>query len=157
MGGFEGVDIKCLGRDGINDLAKGDAVDAGFLERLLGGNRTWCPSCVVILDAEASVKAAGPDSLATGGQKSYAPRVSSGRIPADGVCLLKEDNVLLVVEQTRHKDAVGQTHIKHTLMIVDVSHVVAIEFPHIQHLDILGVPPPPEIRETEFKPGTLVG
>ena len=55
-------------------------MDAAFLERLLGGNRSWSGACVVILDAEASVKTPGPDSIATGGQKSYAPRVSSGRL-----------------------------------------------------------------------------
>lgn len=132
-------------------------MDAAFLERLLGGSRTWSTACVVILDADASVKAPGPDSIATGGVKTYAPRVSSGRLVADTVCLLREENVLLVVEQIRHKDAVGEIHIKQTLTVVDVHHVVALEFDHTNPLESLGVPPPPAHRDTEYRPGTLVG
>lgn len=132
-------------------------MDAAFLERLLGGNRTWANACVVILDADASVKAPGPDSIATGGIKTYAPRVSSGRLLADNVCLLKDENVLLVIEQVRHKDAVGESHVKQTLTVVDVAHVVALEFDHSSALKALDVGPPPQIRETEYRPGTLVG
>ena len=42
----------------------GRTVDAGFLERLLGGSRVWAGPCTVILDAEAAVKTPGPDSIA---------------------------------------------------------------------------------------------
>jgi len=132
-------------------------VDAGFLERLLGGNRKWSNTCVVIIEAEASVKTPGPDSISTGGMKTYAPRVSSGRLPADTVCLMKEEGVLLAVEQIRSKDAVGQSHLKQTLMVVDVKHVVAIEFDSIDVLQSLDIAPPPEIRAGDYRPGTLVG
>ncbi len=132
-------------------------MDAGFLERLLGGNRAWSGPCTVILDAEASVKSPGPDTIATGGIKSYAPRVSSGRLTADAVCLLKDDNVLLAVEQLRHRDTMGQSHLKQTLTVVDVGHVVGVEYDHADALEALGVVAPPPVRESEYRPGTLVG
>jgi hypothetical protein len=132
-------------------------VDAGFLEHLLGGSRTWSGPCVVILDADAAVRTPGPDSIVTGGQKSYAPRVSTGRLSADAVLLLKEEGVLLVVEQLRVKDHIGQTQLKQTLCVADAAHVVGIEYDHVGVLKVLGVPPPPPVRENEYRPGTLVG
>jgi hypothetical protein len=132
-------------------------VDAGFLERLLGGNRTWSGPCTVIVDAEAAVRTPGPDSIVAGGQKSYAPRVSTGRLIADAALLLKDEKVLLTVEQVRLKDNTGQTHVKRTLTIVDVAHVVGVEFDHVGALKVLGVGDPPPIRDTEYRPGTLVG
>src|SRR5262245_26288718 len=106
-------------------------MDAGFLERLLGGSRVWTNSCVVIIDSASNVDVSGPDSIVTGGQKLYAPRVPTGRLVADSVMLLKEERVLLVVEQHRLKDGTGQSHVKQRLTIVDASHVVGVEFTHI--------------------------
>ena len=45
-------------------------MDAGFLERLLGGSRSWAGSCVVLMDSASNMDVAGPDSIVTGGQKS---------------------------------------------------------------------------------------
>jgi len=132
-------------------------VDAGFLERLLGGSRAWTGPCTVILDAEAAVSTPGPDSIVTGGQKSYAPRVSSGRLTADTTFLLKEEGVLLAVEEVRFKDATGQSRVKKTLAVVDVRHIVGLEFDGLRQLKVLGVAEPPVVKETEYRPGTLVG
>jgi hypothetical protein len=132
-------------------------VDAGFLERLLGGSRTWSGPCTVILDADAAVSTPGPDTLITGGQKSYAPRVASGRMNADSVLLLKDERVLLATEEVRFKDATGQSRVKRTLAVVDVAHIIGLEFGNLAHLKLLGVGPPPELKEMEYRPSTLVG
>ena len=132
-------------------------MDAGFLERLLGGSRTWSGPCTVILDADAAVSTPGPDTLITGGQKSYAPRVASGRMNADSVLLLKDERVLLATEEVRFKDATGQSRVKRTLAVVDVAHIIGLEFGNLAHLKLLGVGPPPELKEMEYRPSTLVG
>ena len=128
-----------------------------FLERLLGGSRIWTGPCVVITDADATVLNPGADSIMTGGQKNYAPRVATGRLLADSVLLLPEERVLLRVDQVRVKDHLGQGVIKQTLTILDLAHVVGIEFDHVGPLRALGVPAPPPSREAEYRPGTLVG
>lgn len=132
-------------------------MDAGFLERLLGGNRTWSGSCTVILDADAAVSTPGPDSIVTGGQKSYAPRVSCGRMTADTVFLMRDEGVLLAVEEVRFKDATGQSRVKKTLAVLDVKHIVGLEFGNMSQLKVLGVPEPPVCKETEYRASTLVG
>ncbi len=132
-------------------------MDAGLLERLLGGNRVWSGPCSVIVDAQAVVKTPGPDSIVTGGMKSYAPRVTTGRLVADSACLLREENAVLVVEQSKFKDASGVAHIKQQLTIVDVKHVVGLAFENIVALKLLGVEDPPVIDERDYRPGTLVG
>jgi hypothetical protein len=132
-------------------------VDAGFLERLLGGNRIWSGPCTVILDADAAVNTPGPDSIITGGQKSYAPRVSCGRMNADAVFLLKDEQVLLSVEEVRFKDATGQSRVKRTLAVLDLRHIVGVEFGNLHPLKALGVDEPPPIKELEYRPTTLVG
>jgi hypothetical protein len=132
-------------------------VDAGFLERLVGESRTWSGPCVVILDAAAAINTPGPDSIVVGGQKSYAPRVPTGRLAADAVMLLKEEEILLVVEQRNHKDNTGQTRVKRTLTVVDTMRVVGVEFENIAALNRLDVPEPPAVNESEYRPGMLVG
>ena len=132
-------------------------MDAGFVERLLGGSRVWTGPCVVILDAAAAVEVPGPDSIVTGGLKQFAPRVPTGRLAADAVMLLKDEEVVVAVEQHRHKDQTGQTHVKQRLTIVDVLRVVGVEFDHTDALKRLGVGPPPAVRENEYRHGTLVG
>lgn len=132
-------------------------MDAGFLERLLGPSHIWAGPCVVILDAAAAINTPGPDSVVAGGMKSYAPRVPTGRLCADAVMLLKEEEVLLVVEQRHHKDSTGQSHVKRTLTVVDALRVVGVEFENINPLKQLGLGEPPSVRETEYRPGMLVG
>ena len=132
-------------------------MDAAFLDRLLGGSRRWAGPCTVVLDAAASVKTPGPDSIVAGGQRSYAPRVSSGRLNADAVLLLREEGVLVILEQLRVKDNVGVSHTKQTLAVVDVAHVVGLEYDHVGVLKALNLPDPPPPRDTTYRPETLVG
>ncbi len=132
-------------------------MDAGFLERLLGGSRLWTGPCVVILDAAFNVDSTGPDSIVTGGQKAYAPRVPTGRLEADTVLLLKDEGVILAIEQHHQKDGMGQMRVKQRLTVVDVRHVVGFEFDGAEPLAVLGVGAPPPVRDSEYRPGTLVG
>jgi hypothetical protein len=83
--------------------------------------------------------------------------VSSGRLTADTVFLLKDEGVLLAVEEVRFKDATGQSRVKKTLAVVDVRHIVGLEFDGLRQLKVLGVSEPPVVKETEYRPGTLVG
>lgn len=132
-------------------------MDAGLLETLFGGDRTWSSPCVVILDAEATVKTPGPDTIVSGGLKSYAPRYSTGRIEADACCLLRDQSAVLVIQQLPYKDSTGQTAVKQTLTIVNVAHVVGVEYTHLKALDTLGIPVPLMAEGHEYRPGTLVG
>jgi hypothetical protein len=132
-------------------------MNAGLLQQLLGGNRTWSPPCVVILDAEAAVKTPGPDTIMSGGLKNYAPRYSTGRIDADSCCLLREESALLVIQQQAFKDSTGETCLKQTLTIVDLEHVVGLEYNHFRPLEAIGIPAPLLAEGHEYRPGTLVG
>jgi hypothetical protein len=132
-------------------------MDAGLVERLLGGDRRWAGRCVLVLTADASVRAAGPDSMMSGGLKSYAPRQASGRVEADAVCLMKEWQAIAVLEQHVHRDGTGTEHIRQTLLIADLSQVAAIEFPHAAPLRALGLSAPPLDDDGEYRPGALVG
>ena len=71
--------------------------------------------------------------------------------------LLKEEGILLAIEQHRHKDDTGRTHVKQVLGVIDTSHIVGVEFDHLEPLTTLGVSEPPPIRDAEYRPGTLVG
>ena len=131
-------------------------MDAGLMERLLGG-KGWSGPCVVVLDADASLKAPGPDTILGGGIKSYAPRYASGRIDADACMLLKVENALLIVQQVSHKDGTGMEYVRQTLTVADIARVAALEFAHLGPLKALGVPVPHIDTEGEYRPGTLVG
>ena len=95
--------------------------------------------------------------MITGGQKVYAPRVATGRLSADAALFLRDEKVLLTVEEVRFKDATGQNRVKRTLAVVDIAHVVGLEFDHLKLLRTLDVPEPPEVRETEYRASTMVG
>ena len=132
-------------------------MDAGLLETLLGGDRTWSPPCVVILDAEAAVKTPGPDTIVSGGQKNYAPRYSTGRIDADTCSLLRDQSALVILQQVPYKDSTGLTAVRQTLSVVDTRHVVGLEYANLKALDRLGLPDPAVVEGHEYRPGTLVG
>jgi hypothetical protein len=136
---------------------RGWVVDAGLLEKLLGGNRGWSPACTVVFDGDAAVKTPGPDNIMSGGMKSYAPRYATGRIEADSCYLLKEHSAMIVVQQAKYRDATGAEHIRQTMLVADIGHVMGIEFSQFTALQTLGVPQPPAVREGEYRPGTLVG
>jgi hypothetical protein len=131
-------------------------MDIGLLGRLMGEGR-WTGPCVVVLDADASLKAPGPDTIMGGGIKQYAPRYSSGRIEADAAYLLTDANALLLVQQQVFKDATGLEYVRQTLTVADVPRVAAVEFAHLGALKALGVPAPRIETDGEYRAGTLVG
>lgn len=132
-------------------------MNAGLLEKLLGGDRVWSGACVVILDADAEVQAAGPDSIGGGGSKAYAPRYGTGRIDADACCLLRDLNALLIVDETRNKDQTGAEVVRQKMLAVDVGHVAGLEFKTLHPLRALGVPAPKIVHDVGYRPGMLVG
>jgi hypothetical protein len=117
-------------------------MDAALLKRLFGTQAAWQGPCVVVLDAAAAVQTAGADAVAQGGQKIFAPRLVSGRLPADAVCLLADHSALLVVMQQKVRSQTGEESIKQSLIVADITHVVAVEFPDTTALAGLGLTPP---------------
>lgn len=117
-------------------------MDSSLLAMLFGTDGRWSGPCIVILDADANVEATGSDSIVQGGIKSYAPRLITGRVTADNVRLLPDRSALLLVHRHVIKKNTGDDLIRHTLLVVDVSHVAAIEFESLEVLAALGVPPP---------------
>jgi hypothetical protein len=132
-------------------------VDAALLKSLFGPAPAWSRPCVVVVDAEASVRPAGQDSLLTGGAKTYAPRVTSGRIDADAVCFHSDVNALLVVQRVWTRTHDGQDKVQHTLIVVDAKHVAAVEFNGLGQLEMLRIPPPPVPDKMNYAPSTMVG
>ncbi|MFN4260250.1 MAG: hypothetical protein ACK4RK_13215 [Gemmataceae bacterium] len=117
-------------------------MDLNLLGKLFGADQQWQGPCTVILDANATVESVGLDSIAHAGAKVYAPRLISGRINADAVCLVQEHTVLLMIQQQRFRTASGEETIKQSLIVADIGHVVGIEFPDTALLATLGLLPP---------------
>jgi hypothetical protein len=119
-------------------------MNAKLLSKYFGADRQWRGPCVVIVTAQATIQASGSDSILHGGAKSYAPRLISSRVAADSACLLAEEQVLLLVQASRIRQATGEDLTQRTLLVVDLAHVVAIEFPDVDPLAAFGVRPPPD-------------
>lgn len=117
-------------------------MNAQVLAKLFGTDGRWGRGCTVILDADANVQNIGSDAIVTGGVKSFAPRLITGRVVADAVKLLPELSTLLLVQRTVIRQQTGDDLLKQTLVIVDLDHVVAVEFPDLAALDRLGVAAP---------------
>jgi hypothetical protein len=132
-------------------------MDIGLLAKFFGKDKSWQGACTVILDAEASVQAVGGDSLLIGGVKNYAPRLLSGRIVADAVCLLPDHSALLVFQQSYVRQQTGEEVVKQTLLAIDAGHVVAVEFTDLDALERLGVAEPVVHSDGSYPPGALVG
>jgi hypothetical protein len=132
-------------------------VDAGLLKKLFGPSPAWHGPCIVLVDAESSVNTTGPDSIVAGGVKSYAPRVTSGRVSADALCFHPEHNVLLVIHRVRTRQNTGEDLIHQSLIVLDVNHVVGVEFESTDRLAALGLKPPPLPDKPHYTAGMLVG
>lgn len=132
-------------------------MDSGLLKKLFGNTPTWHGPCVVLVDGSTSVRTSGPDSIVAGGTKSYAPRITSGRVAADAVCYHAEHNALLVVQRVKTKQNTGEDVLVQTLIVVDVAHLVGVEFESINRLTSLGLPEPPMPDKPHYAAGTLVG
>ena len=135
----------------------GDSVDRTLLVKLFGSQTRWQGPCTVILDSNASERSAGPDSIAGGGAKVYAPRISTGRIAADAICLLAEHSALLVFQRTIQRTHTGEEKVQEYLMVLDIAHVAGVEFEDLSMLGALGVSAPAVPARTTFAPGVLVG
>ena len=132
-------------------------MDSALLKKLFGTPPAWGGSCVILVDAETSVKQTGTDSIVTGGVKSYAPRVTSGRVAADAVCYHPEHNALFVIQRLRSKQTTGEDVTQQTLVVVDINHVVGVEFESTEQLAALGLKAPPLPDKPRYTPGMLVG
>jgi hypothetical protein len=117
-------------------------MDASLLSMLFGTSKPWHGPCTVIVDAEASVQTIGTDSIVQGGTKLFAPRLITGRVSADAVRLLPNNNALLLVRKLVIRQHTGEDIINHQLIIVDTAHVVAVEFSDLNPLTALRVDPP---------------
>lgn len=132
-------------------------MDSGLLKKLFAPAATWHGPCVVLVDADTSVKTTGPDSIVAGGAKSYAPRITSGRVPADAVCYHSDHNALLVVQRIRARQHTGEDIVQQTLVVIDVTHVVGVEFDSVDQLAALGLSAPPIPDKPHYTAGMLVG
>jgi hypothetical protein len=132
-------------------------MDSGLLKKLFGPSNHWHGSCVVMVDAETSVRTTGPDSIVAGGAKSYAPRITSGRVVADNVAYHAEHNALLVVQRAKVRQHTGEDVLQQTLTVIDVAHVVGLEFDGLNRLESLGLAAPPMPDKPLYAAGTLVG
>jgi hypothetical protein len=132
-------------------------MDSGLLKKLFGNASSWHGSCVVLVEAETSVKTTGPDSIVAGGVKSYAPRVTSGRVIADAVCYHPDHHALLAVQRVRSKQHTGEDVLQQTLIVIDANHVVGVELESLNWLASLGLPEPPVPDKPHYAAGMLVG
>jgi hypothetical protein len=114
-----------------------------LLAKYFGADRQWRGPCVAVLTADAAIQTSGQDTIIQGGAKSWAPRLISGRVAADAACLLPEEQALLLLQVQRIRQATGQDLTQRTLLVVDLGHVAAVEFPDAEPLAAFGVSPPP--------------
>ena len=103
-------------------------MNAGLLARYFGTDRQWRGPCVAIVDADATIQSTGSDAIMQGGAKVFAPRTISGRVSADHACFLPEEQVLLLVQAHRIRQAGGEDLHQNTLVVVALSHLAALEF-----------------------------
>ncbi|MGE3804250.1 MAG: hypothetical protein AB7K24_06225 [Gemmataceae bacterium] len=128
-------------------------MNAGLLVKLFGREQRWMGACTIILNADANIQQQGTDSIVGGGAKSYAPRMVSGRILADAVCLLQDASALIIIQQSKHRAPTGEEKVLQMMTIADTAAVVAIEFSDTAALPGLGLSSPP-IRTTGSHHGT---
>jgi hypothetical protein len=116
-------------------------MDATLLSRFFTPG-TWQGPCTVILDCDAAVQTMGSDAIANAGLKVFAPRVASGRVSADAVCLMPDHGVIFLVSQTKTRSQTGEDQLRQTLMVADMNHIAAIEFADVSALNAVGLNPP---------------
>jgi len=117
-------------------------MNAALLNKIFGRDQQWHGPCTVLMHGEAAVATQGVDSLLGGGTKQYAPRVISGRIVADAVCLLQDGSALLLIQQQKTKQSTGEEQVKQLLTVADTAFVMGVEFPDTGSLAVLGVNAP---------------
>ena len=132
-------------------------MDAGLLKKIFGSEPGWSGACVILVDGNATVKTGGPDSLATGGVKNYAPRVTSGRIDADTILYHADSNALLAIQRIWTRHHTGEDKVAQTLFVLDGNHIVGLEFDSVEQLARLGITAPPVPNKMHYAATTLVG
>lgn len=132
-------------------------MDSGLMKKLFGPSGHWHGPCVVMVDADTSVKITGPDSIVAGGAKSYSPRITSGRVQADAVSYHSEHHAVMTVQRSRSKQSTGEDLLLQVLTIIDGNHVVGVEFEGLARLEQLGLSAPPMPDKPHYAAGTLVG
>jgi len=132
-------------------------MDSGLLKKLFGPSGQWHGACVIMVDADTTIKTMGPDSIGAGGSKSYSPRIPSGRVQADAICYHAEHNALFTVQVVRTRQSTGEDILVKTLSILDANHIVGVEFEGLAMLELLGIDHPPVPDKPRYAAGTLVG
>jgi len=117
-------------------------MNSALLTKIFGRDQQWHGPCTVLMHGEAAVATQGVDSLLGGGTKQYAPRVISGRVQADTICLLHDGSALLLVQQQKNKQTTGEEVVRQILTVADTAFVMGVEFPDTGNLAVLGVNPP---------------
>ncbi len=138
-------------------LSWSEVMHLGILAKIFGKASNWHGPCLVILDADASVNSTGPDSIVSGGGKQYAPRIPSGRVSADAVCYAPDHHALLLIQRRIVRQQTGEDHVQESLMVVDVSHVVGLQFENTGVLDLLELPHPILPEKEEVCAGDIGG
>ena len=126
-------------------------MQAGTLNKLFGSQKQWHGACIIVVDAEAAIQSSGTDAIVNAGVKMFAPRLISGRLEADVICYLPDDLALVAVQKTRIRQATGEEQFQQTVLVVDIAHVVAIEFPNGKLLAALGLSDPPKLTAGSAK------
>lgn len=127
-------------------------MNAGLLGKLFGSKKQWHGPCTVMLDADASITASGADSIVNAGVKAYAPRLISGRLSADGICYLPDEQAIVMVQINRIRQSGVEDRLKAVYTIADLAHVAAIEFADGNPLAGLELPEPPTLANPGSKP-----
>jgi hypothetical protein len=117
-------------------------MNAGLLATLFGSGGRWSGPCTLIVNADASVESVGNDSIVQGGQKSYAPRLITGRVVADAVRVLPEQVALVAVRKHVVRQNTGEDRVEFTMFVFNMDHVVGVEFRDLRTLSELGIRPP---------------
>lgn len=129
-------------------------MNAALLGKMFGREQRWHGPCVIVMDAEAAVQALGVDSIIGGGAKNYAPRMVSGRINADAVCLSQDGSTLVILQQQKLRSTTGEETVKQTVTVADAARVVAVEYTDTAVLSSLGLTSPP-VRPGGSHHGTI--
>ena len=116
-------------------------MDASLLAMLFGSEPRWSGPCTVIVDANANVLPIGADAIVQGGVKAFAPRLITGRLQADAALFLPKQQALVLTRKTVSRSG-GADQITHTLHVVDIHHLVALEFDQLDPLTKLGIAAP---------------
>jgi hypothetical protein len=130
-------------------------MDPAVLLKLFGAEQQWVGPCTIIVAADAGVHTAGTDAVGGGGMRVYAPRVVSGRIPADLACVIAGGAALVVVQQQKVRQATGEETSKLVTTVLGAAHLAGVEFPDATPLTPLGLTPPVIQATTKSQSGTL--